>query len=272
MSHLSDSVEHRFDWYQASFPDDARVGALDLLAPLGDERPRRDRATMGYTRAWEVRRDGRTLCRVLEAPALPDHVVVTGSDAPEIARVLRSRVPAHRVSRADVAMDFRGGEQFWHSTAATVRHHLTGSVVITEYRETGLAGESATLYVGARSSETRVRLYEKGKQDDTYEPDTVRIEIQARPKKERRDYCARIAPDAYWGLSRWSGWLADEVASVGAPAAPPRSARVSDLEGAMLACINTYGQRILEWLRVEHGGDPEGLGVELVRRCQERYG
>lgn len=256
----------RFDWYQASFPENAPFGAVDVLAVHGDEAPQPCRSIHGYHRGWEIRRDGSALCRVYEGRgSLTDHVVVSGADSPEIAAAIRRHVPGHRVSRADVCLDFDQGPDFFEDLRSLMYERLQGTVTLSEWTETSPEGTSSTLYAGARTSDIRVRLYEKGKQDKAYAPETVRMELQARPKKERKSYAAGIAPDDYWGLARWSRGLCEEVTGKAAPAAPPRLERVSDLEGALNACGQQYGRRLLESLAL-HEGDLAAFAADLVSR------
>lgn len=253
----------RFDWYQASFPEDARMGALDLLALHGDEAPKRIKGMHGYHRGWEIRREGSTLCKVFEGEGLTDHVLASGADSPEIAGALKRHVPQHRVARADVCLDFQQGPGLFSDLRSLMFARLKGAVTLSEWIETGPKETSATLYAGSRQSDVRVRLYEKGKQDTTYDHDTVRLELQARPKKDRKSYAAGIEPGDYWGLARWSRKLVEEVTGMAVPAAPARSERVTDLQGSMNAMTAQYGGRLLEYLAF-HEGDLESFALGIV--------
>ena len=259
----------RFDWYQGSFPEQARMTAVDVLAPLGDEAPKRIAGMHAYHRGWDIRRQGTSLCRVYEGRGLTDHFVASGSDAPEIARCVRIHATGHRVSRADVCLDFQRGGSFFDSTRDLIVEELAGRVTLTEYVETGLREKSSTLYVGSRKSETRVRLYEKGKQDTTYAVDTVRLELQARPgKQDRKVYASQLDPDGFWGMARWSRWMVEALAGLAVVAAPPRSARVSDLDRALDAMALQYGKRILEQAQ-RLDGDLEALALDLIARIPQ---
>lgn len=256
----------RFDWYQATLSKDGQMSGVDLLAHLTDEAPKAVKGRFGYSRGWQMRREGRTLATVLCGHGKPDHVVVTGEDSPLVAEALRRHAPGHTVSRADVCEDFAGGTDFFGATRSLCKNHLGGRVILTEYVETGLTGQAATLYVGSRESETRVRMYEKGKQDTAYAPDTVRLEVQVRPgKPDRKAYAAGIEPEAFWGFAKWSRWLIQEVAAKAAPAAPVRSERVSDLDGAVDAMAVQYGRRLIE-LIARHDGDLEAFALDILRR------
>jgi len=245
---------------------------VDVLAPLGDAAPRPLPGIHGYDRGWEIPRGGTGLCRVYEGRGLVDHVVVSGADSPEVARAVRTHVPGHLVTRADVCVDFDSGPSFYGSTREQLRQKLTGKVTLTDYVQTARTTEvAATFYMGSKASETRVRLYEKGKEDPNYPADTVRLELQARPEKApRREWAASMNPDGFWGIARWSRMLASDLCGITAPAPPPRSARVSDVDKALDALAIQYGRRLLE--RAEQlDGDLEALALDILRRIPETY-
>lgn len=256
-----------FDWYQGTFPEGARLGARDVLGMLADEPLQALPGRYGYSRGWDVRRDGSTLCRLYEGHGLRDHFVATGADSPEVAAAVRNRVPGHFVSRADVALDFVAGPDFFATTRELLHSRLAGSVVLTDYVETAPAGTSSTLYVGSKKAEVRMRVYEKGKQDpETYAPDTVRMEVQVRPgKPDRKAYAAGLDPLAFYGMARWSREALQAVTGLHAPAAPVRSARVSDLDRALDTMACQYGGRILELLERLDGDLAAGM-ADLVGR------
>ena len=71
-----------------------------------------------------------------------------------------------------------------------------------------------TLYLGAQSSPTRMRLYEKGKQPQFAfldRPNWARIEVQVRPAKDAKDVFSMLSPTEVWGSSRWSRAIAASV-------------------------------------------------------------
>nr|CRY96435.1 hypothetical protein [uncultured prokaryote] len=262
----------RFDWYAATLPEQTKTAGIDVLAALGDARPELVRGQYGYPRGWKVQREGSTLLTVFEGDDLRDHVVATGADAHEVAGAMKRRFPAHSVSRADVCLDFDAGPSFFAETRALAHELLAGKVTLTDYVETAPKGIAATLYVGSRASEVRARLYEKGKESpDTHPPDRVRLEVQVRPQKpDRKALASMVEPIGFWGFSRWSRELLEEVSGRTAPAAPVRSARVSDLDGALDAMAKQYGRRLLQ-LAERLEGDYEAIAVDLLRRVAQQY-
>lgn len=254
----------RFDYYAATLPEGARMTAVDALLPLSDGRPGLVKGAFGYGRGWAMARDGVVFARVYEGPGLRDHVVVSGADSPEVAAVLRARFPDHSVSRADACVDFPGGEAFFGSARSILRDVCLGRVTLTDYAETSPTGrEAATLYCGARTSETRLRLYEKWKEDPSYPEGINRLEAQVRPAKpSRKAYAASVSPEGVFGFARWSR---EALAAFGgvAPAAPVRSARVTDLDRSLMAMVGQYGKRLYELLDLL-GGDVGAVGPYLL--------
>lgn len=245
---------------------------VDVLGIAADGAPRLVKGAYGYSRGWALAREGQTLATVYEGSGRLDHVVATGRDAHEVAGLLRRHVPGHSVSRGDVRLDFAGGQEFFATVRGLAAARLRGTVTLTDFVETSRDGEAATLYVGSRKSETRVRLYEKGKQDNAYAPDTVRLEVQVRPSKpERKAYAGTVEPEGYWGFARWARWLHEAVTGVGAPAAPVRSERVSDLNGSLDAMAFQYGGRLLELVDLL-GGDIEAFAMDILTRVERAKG
>lgn len=254
----------RFDWYQATAAERVSASAVEVLAVHSDDHPEAIKGAHGYSRGWAMRREGRTFARVYQGHGLPEHVVASGEDAPAVADLLRGHLP-HQVSRADVCVDYEGGDATFAQVRAMAESVALGRVVITDYVERAPAGTAATCYVGARSSEVRARIYEKGKQDPRYPVGTVRAEVQTRPSsRDRKQLAATLDPAAFWGLSRWSRQLMAEL-GVMVPAAPVRTPRVSDLDGALNAMSSQYGRRLLE-LAERLEGDVEAFALDLLAR------
>lgn len=262
-----------FDWYSVTLASDTSMSGVDVLLPLIDESPSRITGRLGYSRGWRLSREGSTFAEVFESDHLNDHVVATGKQAPQVASVLRTLAPGHSVARADVKLDFSAGPAFFDKTRSLIRHHLSGKVTLTDYIEESPKGKSSTLYVGSKSSETRLRLYEKGKQDPAYPADTVRMELQVRPAKApRKLMAATMEPDDYWGFARWSRSVANAVASIQAPVVPPQSQGVTDLDRSLEAVALQYGKVFLNALENRHGGDVEAFALDLFARVIEHHG
>lgn len=260
----------QFDWYQGTVAEDCDRRLMDVFSVCGDEPPVVDRGMHGYTRSWHIRRDGSNWATIMEGHGLRDHFYASGSAARDVSRVVRDNF-AHSVSRADVAMDFVQGPSFFGTTRESLRELLRGKVTLTDYVEVAPTGqESATFYAGSRKSEVRVRLYEKGKEDASYDPDTARLEVQVRPgTKARKVYASSLEPIGFFGMARWTRATLEAVAGLDVTPAPPRSDRVSDLDGALSALVHQYGPRLLE-LMEKHEGDIEAFALDLLARIYNR--
>lgn len=257
------------DWYAATVlrPEDQVLDSV--CAVLADERPVPVRPWNGYTRAWEVRREGRRCAAVLAGGHEHPHVLGTGSDAPAVASLVR-RFP-HHVARVDVAVDTEDAGAFDRLRETLVRIADSYGVKTLDMLSPTDPDAGRTLYVGAEKSEHRGRLYEKGKQlrGKVDRPGWVRWELQVRPQKRpRREWAAAASPEDLLGAARWARLFARTTLALD-PARPPvRTERVSDLEGALRACTAQYGGRLLELLAA-HGGDVERFGWDLLTRIPE---
>jgi hypothetical protein len=118
-----------------------------------------------------------------------------------------------------------------------------------------------TAYLGAPTSPTRVRCYEKGRQLGV-DPDWVRVELQVRPKRRGREACAAAAPREVWGAARWSQTLADRL---GVPEVERircgTTWREPDDFRARRALVGQYGRVLAQW--ADEVGDWSTLGEVL---------
>lgn len=258
-----------FDWYAATIAGSEGDVLEYFASALSDERPVGSKPSNGYGHAWELRRDGRR-CALVSGGGHHEfpHVVGTGEDAPAVARLARSM--PHRVSRVDVRVDTEVDAGY-----AMLRTGLLGIAQAcgTSAREiTSPLDPSAgrTLYVGSPASEHMARLYEKGKQLPAEKrPGWVRYELQVKPQKGRKTWAATASPVDLLGAAQWSRRFAVEHLALD-PAVPPiHGRRVSDLDGALEACVVQYGARLLELLAL-HGGDVGAFSADLLDRIMSR--
>lgn len=231
----------RFDWYEITFDggNDAVV-AYALAAETGGYlAPTRGR--YGYTSAHHVERkdpDGVavTLATVYGKSARPGevHVTVTGSTCDELVPILRRLYPDHRVSRADSSVDLKADFADLDSRAL----QLAGDRNLSHRLITDSSG-GATRYIGAPSSELRVRVYRKTEELRAKHPETAhtvpdgitRAELQARPSKRAiKQAVSTMSADDLWGLGKWSLGLAEELLGFKPERVPTHSRRPSDWE------------------------------------------
>jgi hypothetical protein len=198
----------------------------------------------------------------------------TGGDAPQIATFLRDLAKAnqeqwHTVSRADVCLDFDAPGSFEKLTAIVepiAREARCAVQFMGDPSPDALTGR--TWYFGSPQSDTRVVIYEKGRKEIAEGAEGVpehwtRLELRVRPRKERRHLCASLPPAEFFGLSRWTMKIAEEVGGSLVPFVPDESLRRSSEEKAMDHVVRQYG-RVFEHYR-QLGGN-ELLMQEIIKR------
>jgi DNA relaxase NicK len=134
--------------------------------------------------------------------------------------------------------------------------------------------EGRTLYLGARSSPCRVRLYEKGKQPEYRHldrPNWARIEVQVRPAKDAKSAFSMLNPLEVWGASGWTRELAGKVLQEHIDPHPAGTTyRLTERDAALEWMCKQYGAHLVG-LYDDLGGDFECLGrtiIDTIRRQQ----
>lgn len=235
------ALESRFDWYEITFEsfDDGRERsalALALGATLS-----RGKGRNGYAECWSVERDGVTLAQVFghSARAGEMHIVTTSEACDEVVPVLRRMWPEHRISRADSSVDFAA--DFAQLDALAVEFATQKGL---KHRLVTDSDGGATRYLGAPSSELRVRVYKKTEQLRAMHPEKaaeipdgiVRVELQARPgKRDIKELAAHMTADGFWGLGAWSKIFAAEILGFDAERVPTHFRKPSDWSRALNA-------------------------------------
>lgn len=231
----------RFDWYEVTFDMPPAVGvefpegrvASMLMTRLG-ARAVQGKGRNGYAVSYAIVRGDDELARVYgrSARAGEVHVTVTGESCDELVPIIRELWPDHRVSRADSAIDFAADFKVLDAIAV----HFAEARGVSYRLVTDSAG-GATRYLGATSSEATVRVYKKTEQLRALHPERahtfpdgiVRVEMQMRPgKRAGKERAATMAPDDFWGFSRWTQQLASELLFVEADRVATHHRRPSD--------------------------------------------
>lgn len=266
----------RFDYYAASIPAPVKH-CLAILSPaLGGEflsaKPVRP-----YTDGLECVVGGFRLYHGGENPH--PYFVATGEDAVLGAEVLRRSFPSHRVARADVAYDFIEPGGFDRVVALLDPIARKAGVRVIFYGDpspTQKAGR--TMYFGSPDSDVRLRVYEKGleQRGKGVEPDLapeswIRVELQTRPRKERKSAAAVMTEAELFGLSRWSLKAAEMVLGVTVPYSPDMSMRETTTERAIRFMCQQYGSAMRAYVE-RHGRKALDRRIEsaLEDTSQER--
>jgi hypothetical protein len=216
------------------------------------------------------------------------HVVSSGETAHPVSEVLRTHFQ-HRVTRADACIDYA-------EPGAYDRLQEMALDVAKECRiKVGTAGdhlltkEGRTLYLGAASSHTRLRLYDKAAElrhkfrndirCESIPAELARLEAQVRPQTVAAKYqAARLSPVELMGSAAWLRELMKRVAGLDIePFSAGKVWRQADDDRAYAALLAQYGG-LLSRIRSDLGdwscvGDQIGhdLGeLDLAKRRAKR--
>jgi hypothetical protein len=191
-----------------------------------------------------------------------------------VSEVLRVDWPEHYVTRADACMDF----------AEPGAYDRLQGIALDVARERGIKVNTAgdhlvtlkgrTVYLGAPSSHTRLRIYDKAAElrdkfvDQPQRlaavPDELaRFELQVRPQTKAAKLAAASAePVALMGSARWSRELLQRVAHLDlAPFEAGKPWRQADDDRAYAAMLSQYGGLLGRLVR--DLGSWECLGLQL---------
>lgn len=215
-----------WDWYQATIKgsSNALTSANGVMSVLGTvagpgSRWNPTKALYGYPSGQELL--GVEVGSVKVFYGAGDvHVQATSGVAEAVADLIRQWWPEHTVSRADVAYDVvepGSFERLYKRVHHLARSNPRGKV------STSTAGDwldqelGRTFYAGGASSRLRVRVYEKGHEQRSKDPncgadlDWTRVEWQLRPTSDQKAWLARASKTEALGLSAFGAAVADDV-------------------------------------------------------------
>lgn len=247
-----------WDWYSATLHGVGQGGIDSVISGLVEGLPfvsvRPGRGMHGYHHGADVVRGERTLARLWWGGNPGVHVQATGDASPEVSAVIRSRWPAHAVSRADACIDWDVQGRFDTLAQALLSYAAVKGIAINQQGDWH-RGVSRTLYLGAPSSSVRLVLYEKGHQlGPPASPDWVRLEVRVRPKGAARERVASWEPARAFQAS---AWVCEALERCGWGALAPDAVgtvwRAGDDLRARRALLRQYGAVLERW-SVELGG------------------
>lgn len=195
-------------------------------------------------------------------------IEVKGTSTPAAVSRLRERFE-HRVTRVDSCADFDTPTAFDDLLRSCLQvkkaHRLKGSKLgdWEDFPEDG-----RTMYLGAPSSVSRVRLYEKGKQPEYRHlgrEHWTRIEVQVRPAKEAKHSYAQATPEEVWGASNWTRELAALVLEHHIDPHPAGTTyRLTERDRALSWMCRQYGAHLLDLAKDLGGWDCVGLTLSEI--------
>lgn len=180
------------------------------------------------------------------------HIECQGRASPVLAAYLREHY-SHQPTRIDHAIDLCGDTIFDHlySMVADLckRHGLRCTIAGDWINPDG----GRTVYVGSRTSQVFVRIYEKGIKyaRDLGEPITrelrgwVRVELEFKPQtKVAKGLASKIEGPQMWGATSWTDQLAKDVLGMASEPVNIRQRRESNEERALRFMATQYGKHL----------------------------
>lgn len=255
-----------FDWYEGSIFEDPADVIHSVAKALGGEiRPLR--ALVRYDAAAGVYSGEELLFGLHWGDKLEHcHFVVTGKQARHVVPELRRCFREHGVSRVDVAVDVFDGWSYLEAAAEAIKLAQAHSITTSTEGDWVAGVRGRSLYIGARSSERRRVLYEKGIEQGSDARDWIRFELRVRPSSREKQTYAAMTPHQVLASDRYARELLNvlHLDAALAPVELPNVPRVRrDVSRARRALAAQYTGHILEWVR-EAGSADEFL-VELSR-------
>jgi hypothetical protein len=272
----------RFDWYQATIPEHPirLVETIKAeLAPGGDVIEGRGRHN--YHQSFTVRdgRGERVAVVLAGGPNGNPNATASGAATDGFVRLVRDAWPVHRVTRFDTAEDFCQVGAF--ETAEAVCREVAldmgvkGRAIVPDD-----PAEGRTYYLGAPSSDVRVRLYDKTAESLRSLPEDrhgeipdhwARLEAQVRPRKEWKAYAAQATPEQAWGFAGWTAELAARVFALQVERITMQARRETDHERAYRFMLLQYGGVLRQMFSDLGAWDCVGLTIgDDLRRLDER--
>lgn len=243
------SLHARFDWYEATFDVLDPVAVAQVIAGRLGGSVGIQKGRNGYALCAVVQANDRVLARVLYRSKRVSevHVEVTGEACDDVVPVVRELWPVHRVSRCDVALDFAADFDeldavvLAFAEARGLKHRLFTN-----------SDGGATRYLGARGSETQMRVYKKSEElrakypHQAHEvPDgIVRVELVVKVNSKMKGRLCAMEPDAMFGLSKWGRAFALEFLKVDAERVPTHFAEITDWARLSVHLGHQYGPAI----------------------------
>lgn len=255
----------QLDWYACTLIsnfDESRV--LEKLGGLTLAKPGGRRLNYPASYVWETSNGGTV--QVWYGAALEVHIELSSGACDTLVDVIRKLWP-HRVSRADVAIDYDFPNAFetlyrpldrlaQEQRPNRVKTHVMGDWI----RNT----PGRTLYLGAFRSRWLGRIYEKGAEqaakhpDQTFSPNWVRVEAQVRPSSSAHKLAlASMTPDQIFAYTKFGSLVLAHLRGVDHVPLPLERVPSTDPEYWL---GKQYGATLSRWLIL----DDSALRARLV--------
>lgn len=266
----------RFDWYQGTIAPDAED--VSVLLGLFVSRAKQYfqgstesqiRGINGYTKGYAISIDERDMVRFYYEGNKGLHFVSTGSAAAEFARLIRTDMAdgmgfMHQVSRVDSCIDVDKEGEFDRVTGILLNYAEKKGIKIDQQGDWHTK-TARTLYLGSKSSQIRLVIYEKGYEqqgDSTEHPNWIRLEARLRPsKRDFKQKASDTTPDQVFA----SGWLTEAMSAIGMEPDSHQneiSRKVRSTQASGEYWLVKQYSKVLRNL-IEQTGSAENMGVYL---------
>lgn len=290
----------RFDYYASTIEDDSKR-VIDALAKLGHEvKPCHNLAkAYHYADGYEVQNHQTGLaCRIFTKDGQRPYAFASSEATEAFCDLVRNEwTDRHLVTRLDPCQDFYDGKARRKVTGIMRRmakeRRMRLRVILDPLDPT--AGQ--TTYLGAESSEYRMRTYDKGweqygklqaqlgrkglsaPKDIRFNVpgagyvlanDWIRAELQARPKdEEARRLAATCTPEQAWGLTDWTHDLAQKAFSLDLERIYIRTRKLSKDDEAIRWMLRQYRGPLVRMVEDLGGWDVAGLTLgEILKQIE----
>ncbi|MBV7267558.1 replication initiation factor domain-containing protein [Erythrobacter ani] len=183
------------------------------------------------------------------------HVECTGRASPVLAEYLREHYE-HKPTRIDHAMDIRDFGLFDKIAQFARGFARSNRLKLSFAGDWANQYEGRTVYIGSRTSQVFVRVYEKGIKTAKENGlpltadlrDLVRIELEFKPQtKAAKALAPTITGPEMWGSTDWTRQFADRVLGMGAKRVSIRDQRVSNDERSRRLMAQQYARILRGW-------------------------
>lgn len=270
----------RFDWYQATIPETPYALIETLKSGLAGYEVIEGRGRHNYHSSYRINdAAGGRLAEILcGGPNGHPNVTSSGENTPKFVDIVRAHWPRHNVTRFDASEDFAGIATY-DRLESICRRIATKSKVKGRSIVPDDLTEGRTYYLGAPTSDVRVRLYDKAaelrrhvapEKHHELPAHLTRLEAQVRPKGDWKADAAKVGPDSVWGFSGWTWDLYQEVFELPLERINMKAGRESDDERAYRFMLLQYGKILQKQLNDlgswEAVGKQIGFDLEKIRR------
>ncbi len=264
----------KWDYYAATIPAQwSEINRMLLRLPKFYHKIEKNDREGNYTRAIEYKNQAdETIATLLYGGRnIHPHVSSWGDHTPDFVDLIRKYFPQHQVTRFDSCIDYNNQVNlFEEMDNILVNFALRWNLKAPSAGDWVYKVDGRTRYIGGKSSDVKVRWYEKGKKEkhllmaqNRHEPDWCRLEIEVHPLKKQRQRAATLDPDAIWGFGRWAYRLKDHLMKTKTPRLRWEKPPTVNEKLTLRPMIRGYKNIIRRRLYEHHGGSMESLMLEF---------